>query len=80
MKKKKVCSECGRKLGIIRRYIHPLNKDKEVCGKCLIWIAEGLKNYENCLVEGFQHNNKCYFWDLNKLECKHKKEIKEISK
>ena len=74
---KKYCEECGKKLSFLCRYNHPLKKKKTVCGKCLDWILQGIKNYKRCLKEGKQHNINCYFWDEKNHKCKNEKYFKK---
>ena len=74
------CEECGKRLGLLSRYNHPLDSGKTVCGKCLDLISKGLENYRKCLKEGEQHNLECYFWDKNSSKCKNEKYLKKYNK
>ena len=72
------CEECGKRLGILRRYTHPLDKRKMICGKCLNLILKDLENYRTCLKRGEQHNFECNFWDKNKRKYKNEKYFEKI--
>ena len=67
------CEECGKRLGLLQRYKHPLDMSKTICSECSDWISKGLVNYRKCLTEGRQHNFECYFWDKSISKCKNEK-------
>ena len=68
----KSCEVCGKRLGLLQRYSHPLDKSKTVCSECFNWISKDLENYRNCLKESKHHYLECYF--LNKSSSKFKNE------
>jgi hypothetical protein len=70
------CEECGKRLGLLQRYTHPLDKKKVVCNKCLDLILKGLENYRKCL-KNRKHDVNCYFWDKYKHKCKNEKYLKK---
>ena len=60
------CEECGKRLGLLQRYSHPLDRSKTVCSKCLDLILKDLENYRKCLNENKQNSLECYLWYKNK--------------
>ena len=50
------CEECGTKLGVLERYLHPaLGPRFLVCGKCFNKVEEDMKRWsEFCLSDSFK--------------------------
>ena len=71
------CEECGKRLGLLQIYTHPLDRKKVVCSKCLDLMLKGLENYRRCLKNGKKHDINCYFWDKHKHKCKNEKYLKK---
>jgi hypothetical protein len=74
----KNCSECGKKLGFLEGYKHPIKGEKYlVCPNCFYIIDKSMEFYKKCLFEGRQnHKNECFFWDPKNKKCKNEKHFK----
>lgn len=52
------CTECGKKIGILGGYTHPvLGKGKCVCGDCFQKIEESEENYSNFIKDSMHCEN-----------------------
>ena len=61
---KKTCAECGKKLGFLKGYRHPIeDKKKCVCGDCLERIEKSEREYNKFIRNAICKDNKripCY--------------------
>ena len=57
----KVCSECGKKIGIFSGYRHPIfGWNKCVCKTCFQKIDESEEKYRNFISQSLIHKNGCW--------------------
>ncbi len=76
------CSECGKKIGFLGGYLHPIRGEKYlVCSDCFNKIDKSIGFYQKCIVEGRKnHKKECYFWDSKNKRCKNEKFFKNLNK
>ena len=67
----KGCMECGKKLGILEGYRHPvMGKEHLLCSKCFVVVSESVERYREFITPyiGFFHMESSTFDDLRKIE------------
>jgi len=53
-----ICSECGKKLGVLDGYRHPVDgKKKCVCGKCWDKLEKSEKEYSNFIINSLKRTD-----------------------
>ncbi len=80
-KKMKTCWECGKRLGILQGYYHPvMGREYFVCGTCLETVSESVEKYQEFIspYSGFFNRETTTIEDIKKIEAHLINNIKKV--